>query len=159
MAKETQELVVSGIDDATINRIATFADAFAAAGASELTQEEMLYEASSYPLLENKDELIGVPFIITQVKWGESKKFRGADGTGNRFTILYVVTEGDTKHTITDGSTGIASQVEEMVADRKARGIVPEDQMFFVKNGLTRSDYDYTDDHGNVSEASTYYLA
>jgi hypothetical protein len=161
MAKtETTEMVISGIDKATIDRIVNFQDALNVASTSGLTQADMVYEASSYPILEDKDKLIGVPFIITQVKWGESKKYKDAEGTGRSFVILYVVTQNDEKWTVTDGSTGIAVQVADMVADRETRGIVPADQMFVVKNGLTRSDYDYIDPaDGSVSEASTYYLA
>jgi hypothetical protein len=157
MAKNA-ELVVSGIDEKIIDRIDSFAAAFGVAQETGLSQDQMLFQASSYPLLEDKETLLGVPFIITQVKWGESKKFRNAEGP-NRFVILYVVTEGDEKWTLTDGSTGIAQQVEDMVAERVELGITPTDQMFYVKNGLTVSNYEYTDDKGNVSDAHTFYLA
>lgn len=155
----TQELVVSGLDEETINRIATFADAFAAAQGTNISQSDMLYEASSYPLLEDKMKLIGVPFIITQAKFSESKKFKGSDGIGNSFVILYIVTDADEKFTITDGSTGIAAQVSAEILRRNTEGIVPANQMIFVKNGLTVSEYEYTDDKGNVSDARTFYLA
>lgn len=157
MANATQELVVSGVDEATINRIDSFQAAFAAFSATDLKQEDMLYQASPYPLLEDKNTLVGVPFIITQVKWGESKKFV-RNGESARFVILYIVTEGDELWTVTDGSTGIADQVQTLVADRQSRGVIPADQGIYVKNGLTRSDYDYTDEKGNVSPATTFYL-
>jgi hypothetical protein len=156
---KTTELVISGMDDATINRVASFQEALqTAAQVTGFSQDDLIYQASGYPLLEDKDHLLAVPFIIMEAKFSESKKYKNADGVGNRFVILYVVTEADEKWTVTDGSTGIAAQVEALIAEREEKGIMPSNQAILVKNGLTRSDYEYTDEKGNVSNASTYYL-
>lgn len=156
---KTTELVISGMDEATINRVASFQEALqTAAQVTGFTQADLVYQASAYPLLENKDALIGVPFIIMEAKFSESKKYKNADGVGNRFVILYVVTEQDEKWTVTDGSTGIAADIERLITEREEKGLMPSNQAILVKNGLTRSDYEYTDEKGNVSDASTYYL-
>lgn len=158
-AAKTTELVISGMDEATINRVASFQEALeTAAQVTGFTQEDLVYQASGYPLLEDKDALLGVPFIIMEAKFSESKKYRNGEGIGNRFVILYVVTQADEKWTVTDGSTGIASQVETLIAEREEKGIMPSNQAILVKNGLTRSDYEYADEKGNVSNAHTYYL-
>jgi hypothetical protein len=60
------------------------------------------------------------------------------------------------KFVFTDGGTGIHDQLGEWLtkSGREVKDVPP---MFF-KKGLTVSNYDYTDDKGNVSEAHTYYL-
>jgi hypothetical protein len=98
-----------------------------------------------FPLLEKKDSLLETPFVLLDWRFilgdfGEYVSARGITTAGQKFRL-------------NDGSTGIYRQLESYTRQSgKRRGLA-------VPAGLTRSDYEYTDDKGNTTPASTYYLA
>lgn len=158
MAK-ANELAVQEISSADVQKVRSFADAqnlFVNAG---FTQADLEFQASVYALLEDKHQLIGVPFLVTEFKFSESKKFKNADGVGKSFAIMYVVTQDDAMYTVVDGSTGIRDQLEAIAAERIESNHPDPYKGIAVVNGLRVSEYDYTDPQtGAVSMAETFYL-
>lgn len=97
-----------------------------------------------FKMLENKVTLIGVPFFA--VSWNFTA------GDHGEYVAVRVVTQDDKKLVITDGSKGIY----EMLANySKSSGRYGG---LFVRKGLRKSDYTYTDDKGEEKAATTYYL-
>ena len=100
---------------------------------------------SGFTILKEKDQLIGKWFII--VEW----KFSLGD-FGEFVSALIMTKDGD-KFVINDGSAGIYQQLLAITEETEKRhGLV-------VRNGLTRSDYEYVDAQGKKVPARTYYLA
>lgn len=97
-----------------------------------------------FRMLENKDALSGVGFFA--VSWNFSM------GDHGEFVAVKLVTEDDRKLVITDGSTGIYAQLAQYSKQTGRYGGL------FVRKGLRRSDYTYTDDKGDEKDAHTYYL-
>lgn len=92
-----------------------------------------------FQLLKEKDKLIGVPFVIIQVRQNESEYDDNAV-----YSVIRLVTERGSKVVIVDGGTGINAQVTNL--GEGVGGIL-------VPGGLRRSDYQY-----EGKPASTYYL-
>jgi hypothetical protein len=158
MAKTT-DIAITEIPSDAVMKIRSFADAqnlFVGAG---FTAADLEFQASPYTMLEDKHELIGVPFLVTEFKFSESKKFKEANGAGRQFAIMYVVTQDDRMLTVVDGSTGIRDQLIAIEADRIESGHPDPRKGVAVLNGLRVSEYDYTDPAtGAVSQAETFYL-
>lgn len=106
---------------------------------------------SGFIMLEDKDKLLNETFLILSTSFPEGD-FRDADGVASHFAVVRLVTARNDHYVITDGGHGIYSQLDEFsVRTGRSGGIL-------VKGGLRKSEYEYTDDKGNVSPAVTYYL-
>lgn len=93
---------------------------------------------------DEKGRLAGVPFIIQDWTMNE--------GDFGSFVSLTILTQSNERLILNDGSTGIAKQMEEISASGNTKAI-------YVKKGLRRSDYEYTDPKdGSKKPATTYYL-
>lgn len=132
-------------DDQTLGDIKSFSDALAVLETAGVAITDITDYGDGFAVVA-KDALVKVPFVILDYKF--------ADGDyGENFTIIRAVTKFDQKVIITDGGTGIRKQVEDL--DR--RGVVGG---VLVPNGLTVSEYSYTDEKtGEVTPAKTYYFA
>ena len=97
-----------------------------------------------FKLLENKDQLCGVAFIA--VTWDFHM------GDHGEFASMKVVTKDGLKFIVNDGSSGIRDQLMGYSKKKKVQGGL------FCEKGLRRSDYKYTDEHGQENPATTYYL-
>jgi len=97
-----------------------------------------------FKLLDNKDQLIGVPFIA--VTWDFH------NGDYGEFVSCKVVTQDGGKFIVNDGSSGIRDQLMGLTAKKNQQGGL------FCRKGLRRSDYKYTDEDGQERAATTYYL-
>lgn len=111
-------------------------------------------------VLDDKDQLINVPFVITDYKFAEGRFTDKKTGEKTQFVILRVVTRealttaGKTgKWIVTDGSTGIKDQMGEWVT-KKGIDLDADKVPALFCQGLTRSDY-FTPDG---DPAHTYYL-
>lgn len=104
-----------------------------------------------FNVLEDKMKLVGVPFAIIDSSLHESKEIM-RDGKPAIFSVLRVMDKDSRKWVITDGSTGICEQIKEWRAKTGRRG------GFVAMKGLRVSQYDYQDEKGNVTKASTFYL-
>ncbi len=90
-----------------------------------------------------KGRLVGVPFIILDWNFNE--------GDFGDFVSLRVITQANERLVLNDGSTGIRDQMREIAESGETRAI-------YVKKGLRRSDYEYTDKDGTKKPATTFYL-
>jgi hypothetical protein len=91
-----------------------------------------------------KGQLVGVPFII--LDWVINN-----EGDFGEFVSLRIVTQDNRKLIVNDGSTGIAKQIREIAEAGELRAL-------YVKKGLRRSDYEYTEKNGAKKPATTFYL-
>jgi hypothetical protein len=103
------------------------------------------FKGGDWDLVGSKDELLGVPFVIARIRFNAN-----ADGVV-QFVSVCCYTK-DKKVVFNDGSTGIFDQLSTYVAknDRTTAISCPK--------GLRVSRYDYTNDDGVTSKASTYYI-
>lgn len=101
---------------------------------------------TGFSLLDGKEKgrLVGVPFIILDWQINE--------GDFGPFVSLRLITNGSEKLIVNDGSSGICKQMQEIVESGNTKAI-------FVKKGLRKSDFEYTDPKtGEKKPATTYYL-
>jgi hypothetical protein len=97
-----------------------------------------------FKLLDNKDQLIGVPFI--GITWDFHQ------GDHGEFVSLKLMTKDGLKFIVNDGSTGLRDQLIAYSKKKNTQGGL------FCEKGFRRSDYTYTDEKGKESPATTYYL-
>lgn len=115
--------------------------------------------------LTNKEELIGVPFIITAVRFNPASKTRD-------FVSIECVTQDNVERVINDGSTGIRRQIVQYLASKEripagyadqpdAQLVTEKDPPLMVDGlrlvcprGLRVSEY--INEHG---DAKTFYLS
>lgn len=131
----------------------------------------------------NQEVFNDTPLVIGGFRFNDSTKFASPD-PGNpdvlipaRFVSMLVAaydpnTEDFTSPwvIVNDGSTGIAKQLQKMISNitgedafemsreeinRHANSVPP----ILAEKGFRRSDYPYTDEKGNVSTATTWYIA
>lgn len=116
----------------------------------KLSQDGELDEVSDlgdgYHLIKGKEgkaKLVGVPLVILDWRVNEKWKF-GPGVTLHIRTGVPVVFDGRAydRFILNDGSTGIADQIAQRVASGKTGAIL-------CRRGLSRSDYEVTDDSGN----------
>jgi hypothetical protein len=145
----------SGKTPATVNDVVSFSDIQSMARVAGLDEADVVFLANPYTVLQNrdKDKLIGIPFMIRYWRFTQDEK------TKRYYVVAYCVTRDDEMFILTDGSTGIKAQLASLTVKRKEDGHKFPDQYAMIVSGLTRSDYDYEDDKGEISEAHTYYLA
>lgn len=98
------------------------------------------------PILQNKSELVGKPFVVVHWEFHKSEEY------GGEFVSLWVLTNDDAKYIVNDGSTGICDQLRELTDDQ---GV---DSMLVCPHGFRRSDYEKTLPDGKTIQASTFYL-
>lgn len=91
--------------------------------------------SDGYEILENKDRLISTTFII--VDW---HKFDSAEFNQEATTVRLMTMTGE-KLRISDGSTGIHAQLDEIYRARVDAGHPMPNAGVVVKNGLTKSEY------------------
>ena len=129
------------VSDDTLRALTTMEDVAALFGSDVL---DIADEGTGFAICENKDQLIGLPFVIIE--------FRRSDGDYGSFTSALVMTKNGDKFVVNDGSTGIHEQLSSLAARTgRNKGIV-------CKRGLRRSDYEYADTDGTMKPARTYYL-
>lgn len=100
---------------------------------------------NGFAVLETKDkgQLVGVPFIILDWTLRE--------GDNGDYVSLEIVTQDNRKLIVNDGSTGILKQIRDIAETGDTRAI-------YVKKGLRKSEYTYTDGEGKQKPAVTFYL-
>lgn len=147
--------------------IKTLADAFSAMGVDAFDDEGD--GVFNLDLIEDKDFLRGMPFMITRWRFNTSDKFKSEDGEAGEFVsveIAYQTTPGAPLVTgvFNDGSTGIMAQLKKITERRKASGKGDPYAGRAVRRGLRRSDYQR--DTGRLDKngaaiteaATTFYL-
>lgn len=97
--------------------------------------------------IEDKDELINIPFVITNVAGHLNGEF------GNPWVVVTAKTATNRLVWFTDGSTGICQQIIAM-AERN-----PGAKAVLVPKGLVKSTYKTKDAEGKDIQGTTYYLS
>lgn len=131
-------------DDDFMRGLVSFEDISKAFGGEIVDAASML--GDGFELLKDKNLLVGVPLIVV--------KHKQASGDHGQFSAAHIVTEKGDRYVIVDGSTGIHAQLVKYAASPHAG------KPILLKNGLTRSDYEYTDEKtGELKPATTFYLS
>lgn len=137
------------LDDDTTRGITDIQTALAALKAAGVVAEK----ASTYDVLDNKDELVGKDMVLLQ--------WRFNDGDMGPFVSIEAVTADNRKVVINDRSTGIYAQLKSRTEKLIAAGVTPAAAHagIHANTGLRRSDFMYTDAEGKERPAKTYYVA
>lgn len=117
--------------------------------AAELVGEENILRADQeigdgFGILKNKDSLIETPLIF--ISWDFNV------GDQGEYVSVKVMTKEGRKFILNDGSTGIYAQLVAYTAKKKVCGGL------LVGKGLRRSDYTFTNEKGEETPATTYYI-
>ena len=138
-------------NDEVLRDVRSFEDAIALlAGAGVAVVDYSEEYGDGFTLLKGNDDkqkLVNEPFVILGIKLAT-----GDYGDGEEFAILHVVTKSNQKFILVDGGSGICAQAIAMIDRGHSAGV-------YVPNGLRRSDYEYVDEKGKRSPASTFYLS
>lgn len=117
---------------------------------NEIANSPVVAELDPWTTYRSKDEkakLVGKPFVVLAWESGSLSSYEGD------YVVLYCVGEDDRKFKVIDTGVGINEQIAN---HESANGTRP----LLCRNGLSRSDYDFTDPAtGKVSKATTFYLA
>jgi len=92
---------------------------------------------------EGKDQLVGVPFIVLEMRFNWSEAYN------QEFVSFLAVTEDGRRFIVNDGSTGVYRQLRTFYDEWKRPGGL------LVKGGLRRSDYPANDER---PAGTTFYL-
>lgn len=140
MAKQSETAVAVTNPHADLANVTNLADAFAVLNASGLIVAEVAdFDDSAWgPTIDDKDSLIGRPFLIVEAKFHV--------GDFGPFAACLCLDENGRKFVFTDGSTGVYRQLENITARH--------DGPIYAGRGLRRSDYEK-----DGRAARTYYLA
>ena len=141
----TETAIAKRFDDDTLASLASMDDAIAlltGAGMEIRDVKDLIGDGFS---LSEKSALVNVPFLIFDSKIV-------TDGDHGDFSVTRVVTSDGRKLVLTDGGTGIFRQIQQMHGRGIFGGVI-------CKEGLTVSEYTYTDEKGKDTPAKTYYFA
>lgn len=161
MATSTEIATVRAFNDAELRSIQTFAEVEALFAEKGIQPIEV---GNGFEMIEKKDSLIGVPFIILDARF--------SDGDYGTFVICEIITKDNFKGVIIDGSMGIREQVRALIEERTAAGVEHAASGIVVKRGLTKSDYYRNVNSGDIEKnlpdgarsadwekGSTFYLS
>lgn len=127
--QQTREMITLSPVDA--NAAVDFAAAMERAG---LTEDDAIVGSAYEPV--EKDELIGVPFLIVTLAYNRDQV------TDREYLIARCVTKQDPSRMVvfTDGGTGVARQLAGYVRERLATG-QPAWEGYYIAHGLRVSEY------------------
>lgn len=109
------------------------------------------FEGSPYKVVD-KDTLVGVPFMIVDIRFSWSEKF------DSPFCNVLALTKDNERVVINDGSTGIMEQMKHHLQKTKRKsGIICEGGL--RKSEYTTEVYDAFKDETKEIQATTYYIA
>lgn len=144
------------IEERDLRNIRTLDDAFAFVNDNLGGMESFSDYGNGFEILSDKDRLVKTPFAILEWRFSISERFK------SEFVSMLVVTEGNEKWIVNDGSTGICKQLRNITDERIASGRPSPQSGLVVKNGLRRSDYETEMEINGKTETvsgTTYYLS
>lgn len=150
-AENVNEVTGEIVPDIDFRNISSMADYVAAIGGEQavtLAHEEL---GDGFTEIE-KDDLVGVRCIFTDWTFRFSDKYT-REGEPTEWVRVRGIDQNGRKFWFADGSTGIYAQL------RKLTNRTGKREALYVHDGLVRSDYTYTDEKGNSSPASTFYVS
>jgi len=135
-----------------LDEMESFDDAMNAIAAAGLD----VHVINTVELVEDKDTLVGKPFLITAYRINP-------DGDFGEFVSVLAITKGNRRVVFNDGSSGIKTQLQELAQ----KGITSR---ILCNSGLRRSDFRFDEKTGEIvkrsdpryaesSPAKTYYLS
>ena len=135
-----------------LDEIETFEEAMNAIAAAGLD----VHVINTTELVEDKDTLIGKPFLITA--WRENQ-----EGDFGAFVSVMAITQDNRRIVFNDGSSGIRLQLQELALKGIASRVL-------CKDGLRSSDFRFDEKSGDIVKrsdpryadskpAKTYYLS
>lgn len=152
-ARETVDETVTSVNfsDAELRGISSFEDALRLAeekyGSIIDAAEEI---GSGFVMVDNKDKLVGEPFVILSFSFPEGD-FLDENGNPGHYAVVRLVTKHGDRLVLTDGSHGIYQQLEDFhIRSGRTGGLL-------VNGGLRKSEYK-TEVNGVMQRAVTYYL-
>lgn len=141
-------------DETLMRDITSFEDAIHVLQAAGVTPVNFADEyGDGFELCKGKDAkatLVGVPFVILGIKMIEGD-FEDK-GTKSLYAVIHLVTKDGRKLILLDGGTGVCATAQSMLERGHDAGI-------YVESGLRRSDYEFIDEKGNKSPATTFYFS
>jgi hypothetical protein len=108
--------------------------------------------ADEWPLVE-KESLVNVPFLAMQ--WSVSNPENSEHG---QFMSVRGMTKTGERFRISDGGTGIMTQLVQLTQKRITDGHAAPNTGLLCGKGLRVSQYTATDAAGKVIKAETYYI-
>jgi hypothetical protein len=148
VVNETTGEIVEAID---FRNIASMADYVAAIGGQDaviLAHEEL---GDGFAEVE-KDALVSVRCILVDWTFHVSDKFT-RNGQPTEWVRVRGIDQNGRKFWFADGGAGVYAQLRKLT-DRTGKR-----EALYVHDGLVRSDYTYTDEKGDTSPATTYYIS
>lgn len=143
--------VFKDVDLASITDFNSVLDLF---NSREIVPESMSDYGTGFSIAKEKGQLVGVPFMIIEWRFNDSDISEGAS-----FVSAAIVTKNGDKLILNDGGTGIHDQLRLVTKVRNDNGHATPQAGLLVREGLTRSDYTFTDAKGKASKATTFYLS
>lgn len=137
--------------DGILANISSYADALAKFEAAGVSMESIEDYGTGFHVVP-KSALVGKPMLL--VEW----RFNPSELNENGFVSVMAVCTDGAKVIFNDGSTGILEQLLMVTAQRVESGAPTPQAGLGAPNGLTKSDYTYTDEKGKKTPASTYYI-
>jgi len=138
--------------DSILAKITSFDDATAMLDSTGIALESMSDYGTGFSVVD-KAKLVGVPFLI--LEW----RFNSSELNDDGFVSVAAVTKHNDKVIFNDGSSGVLAQLRMVTEQRTERNHPTPQAGLIVQDGLTKSDYTYTDDKGKSIPATTYYLS
>ena len=145
--------LITSNEDA-LREIKTFGDAIAlleSSGIAAVNYEEEY--GDGFALIKGDDakqSLVGVPFVILGIRLIEGDYEQA--GVKAIYAAIHLVTQDGRKIVMIDGGTGVGATAMKMADRGHVSGV-------YVPKGLRRSDYEYIDNQGNKSPATTFYFS
>lgn len=127
------EVIHPGLSKADFSQISSFADAVAALGGVDAIPEASPEIVGDGSVRLEKDDLVGIPFIITG--WTESIG-ENDQGEQTEFLVIRGITQSGTKFFITDGSQEAGLRPDLIGAEQKTGK-----RILMCPRGLTKSVY------------------
>lgn len=124
---------------------------------------------TGFTMLDDKDKLVKVRFVIVEWRFLQSSEITLSDGSPSEYVAASLVTEHNQRYVITDGSAGIFQQLKRITQRRVERaqdGVSPY-ALLPVAGGLRKSEFFVNQETGEIrreggagfTKAATYYLA
>ena len=101
----------------------------------------------------DKADLVGKRLVFVDWSFHVSDKYTRNSEPTEWVRVRGITVEGNRKFWFSDGSEGICRQLRDLTNRTQKR------EALYCHDGLSRSDYTYTDANGDTSPATTFYVS
>ena len=145
--------------DDVLADLKSFADVQALFVDSGVVAESIEDYGNGFKVCKDKNSLVGVPFAVIEWRFNDGD-YKDESGNPTQYVAAYIMTKNNDKMVLVDGGSGICAQLRRVsdvrIASGKTNNIM---RGLLVSDGLTRSDYTFTDAKGIEQPATTFYLS